>query len=193
MESWFSALTFLEKFYWIVAVLGSGIFLILLVMTLVGGDIDDLGDVDAEIDGDTGIDFQFLSFKNLVGFFTIFGWSGIACLEGGMSTGLTLVISTFCGLVMMTIMASLFYFLSKMQSSGTLDLKNAQNQIGEVYMNIGAKRSTIGKVSITVQGSLRELSAITDGEENLVQGNVVEVKEVTDNGILVVQLLDKKS
>jgi len=110
-----------------------------------------------------------------------------------MSTGLTLVISTFCGLVMMTIMASLFYFLSKMQSSGTLDLKNAQNQIGEVYMNIGAKRSTIGKVSITVQGSLRELSAITDGEENLVQGNVVEVKEVTDNGILVVQLLDKKS
>ena len=193
MESWFTALTFLEKFYWIVAVLGSGIFLILLVMTLVGGDIDDLGDVDAEIDGDTGIDFQFLSFKNLVGFFTIFGWSGIACLEGGMSTGLTLVISTFCGLVMMTIMASLFYFLSKMQSSGTLDLKNAQNQIGEVYMNIGAKRSTIGKVSITVQGSLRELSAITDGEENLVQGNVVEVKEVTDNGILVVQLLDKKS
>ena len=90
-------------------------------------------------------------------------------------------------------MAALFYFLSKMQSSGTLKLDNAKDQIGEVYMNIGARRSTIGKVSINVQGGLRELSAITDGEVNLVQGNVVKVNEVTDNGILVVQLLDKKS
>ena len=193
MDSWFSALTFFEKFYWIIAVLGSGVFLILLVMTLMGGDVDDLGDVDADIDADTGIGFQLLSFKNLIGFFTLFGWSGIACLEGGLSTGLTLLISTICGLVMMTIMAALFYFLSKMQSSGTLKLDNAKDQIGEVYMNIGARRSTIGKVSINVQGGLRELSAITDGEVNLVQGNVVKVNEVTDNGILVVQLLDKKS
>ena len=193
MESWFSALTVLEKIYWVVAIFGSVLFLILLIMTLVGGDVDDLGDVDAEIDGDTGIGFQFLSFKNLVGFFTLFGWSGIACLEGELSTGLTMLISTACGLLMMTIMASLFYFLSKMQSSGTLNLANAKNQIGEVYLNIGANRSTIGKVSINVQGSLRELSAITDEDYSLVQGNVVRVKEVTDNGILIVQLVDKES
>lgn len=193
MESWFSALTVLAKIYWVVAIFGSALFLILLVMTLVGGDVDDLGDVDAEVDGDSGIGFQFLSFKNLVGFFTLFGWSGIASLEGGLSTGLTLLISTACGLLMMTIMASLFYFLSKMQSSGTLNLANAKDQIGEVYLNIGANRSTIGKVSINVQGSLRELSAITDEDYTLVQGNVVRVREVTDNGILIVQLVDKES
>lgn len=66
------------------------------------------GDVDVEIEGDTGIGFQFLSFKNLIGFLTIFGWSGIACIEGGLSKGLTVLISVICGLLMMLAMAGLF-------------------------------------------------------------------------------------
>lgn len=193
MEEWFAALTLFEKIYWSVALIGSIILVILLVLTLLGGDAEDFegGDVDTDIDGDTGIGFQFLSFKNLMGFFTIFGWSGIACLDAGMSKGLTVLISMICGLLMMLAMAALFYYLGKMQSSGTLKLKNALNQVGEVYLTVGANRSKIGKVSVTVQGTLRELDALTDEENDLVLGNVVRVKEVTDNGILIVELLNK--
>lgn len=193
MEEWFAALTLFEKIYWIVALAASAILVILLILTLVGGDAEDFdgGDVDTDIEGDTGIGFQFLSFKNLMGFFTIFGWSGIACLDAGMSKGPTVLISVVCGLLMMLAMASLFYYLGKMQSSGTLKLKNALNQVGEVYLIIGANRSKIGKVSVTVQGTLRELEALTDEENDLILGNVVRVKEVTDNGILIVELLNK--
>ncbi len=192
MENWFAALSLFEKIYWITALISSGIFLVLIVLTLIGGDADDMGgDVDAEVDGDSGIWFQFLSFKNLMGFFTIFGWSGIACLDNGLSTSITVIISVICGLLMMTAMAALFYYLAKLQSSGTLKLKNALNQIGEVYLTVGGNRSSIGKVSINVQGTLRELEALTDEKNDLVQGNVVQVKEVTDNGILIVQLLNK--
>ncbi|MEL6483271.1 MAG: hypothetical protein AAFU57_17395 [Bacteroidota bacterium] len=192
MEDWFTALTLFEKIYWIVAIVGSVILTILIILTFMGGDVEDLsGDVDVDVDGDTGIGFQFLSFKNLMGFFTIFGWSGIACMDNGLSTGPTLVISLFCGLLMMFAMAALFYYLSKLQSSGTLKLKNAMGQIGEVYLTIGAKRSSIGKVSVNVQGTLRELEALTDEEMDLKQGNVVKVKDVTDNGILIVNLLNK--
>jgi hypothetical protein len=88
-------------------------------------------------------------------------------------------------------MAGLFYYLGKLQSSGTLILKNALNQTGEVYLTLGANRSKIGKVSINVQGALRELDALTDEDMDLVMGNVVKVKEVTDNGILIVELLNK--
>jgi hypothetical protein len=56
---------------------------------------------------------------------------------------------------------------------------------------VGINRSSIGKVSINVQGTLRELEALTDEKNDLVQGNVVKVNEVTDNGILIVQLLNK--
>lgn len=192
MEQWFAVMTFFEKIYWITALLSSSIFIILMIMTLIGGDADDMGgDVDAEIEGDTGIGFQFLSFKNLMGFLTIFGWSGIACLDGGLSKFLTVVISVVCGLLMMTAMAALFYYLAKLQSSGTLKLKNALGQVGEVYLTIGANRSKIGKVSINVQGTLRELEALTDENEDLVQSNVVRVKNVTANGILIVELLNK--
>lgn len=193
MEEWFAALTLFEKIYWVVALIASAILIILLILTLLGGDTEDMdaGDVDADVEGDYGIGFQFLSFKNLMGFLTIFGWSGIACLDEGLSKGFTVLISVICGLLMMLAMASLFYYLGKLQSSGTLRLKSALNQVGEVYLTIGAGRSKIGKVSITVQGTLRELEALTDEEKDLVLGNVVRVKAITENGLLIVELLNK--
>ncbi|MFT4699188.1 MAG: hypothetical protein ACI9SJ_002351 [Flavobacteriaceae bacterium] len=187
MGDWFTALSNFEKVYWVIALIGSAIFIIVMIMTLIGGDVDDLGDVDMDVEGDLGIDFQFLSFKNLVGFFTIFGWSGVACISKGMSQGATIVISLTSGLIMMTLMATLFYYLSKLTSSGNLLLKNALNEIGEVYITLGANRSSIGKIQIKVQGSLRELDALSDESEDLKQGTVVKVMEVSTNGMLIVK------
>ena len=187
MEEWYVALSSFERVYWIISIVGSVIFLILMALTFIGGDVDDLGDVDADIDGDIGIDFQFLSFKNLVGFFTIFGWSGIASLAEGMSHNKTILISVISGLAMMTVMATLFYYLGKLTSSGTLKLKNALGNIGEVYITVGANRSSIGKVQIKVQGGLRELEALTDENEDLKQGSVIVVTEVTSNGMLIIK------
>ena len=81
--------------------------------------------------------------------------------------------------------------MSKQQESGTLQIKNAIGQVGEVYMTIGANRSEIGKIHIKVQGSLRELDAISDEEEKLVHGNVVKVIEVISGELLLVEKLKK--
>jgi len=186
MIEWFSNLEFIPKLYWLIALAGSLIFIVVMIMAFAGGDADDLGNADAEIDGDTGIGFQFISFKNLVGFFTIFGWSGIACIDAGLSIPLTIVISVVCGLIMMIIMASLFYFISKLADSGTLDYKNAIDSIGEVYLTIGANRSKMGKVHIRVQGALRELEALSDSIYELKSGTIVKVVDITSNGILIV-------
>ncbi len=192
MMEWYAGLELFPKVYWSIALIGSVVMIVFLLLTLIGGDADGIdGDVDAEIEGDSGIGFQFLSIKNLSGFFAIFGWAGIACIEAGFSNIATIIISVICGLLMMVAMAALFYYLSKLQSSGTLHLKNALNQVGEVYLTIGANRSSIGKVSITVQESLRELEALTDEAVDLKQGNVVKVSDITDNGILIVELLNK--
>jgi hypothetical protein len=84
-------------------------------------------------------------------------------------------------------MAAMFYYISKLTASGTLKMENALHAIGEVYLTVGAKRASIGKVQIKVQGSLRELDALTDYEEDLTQGNVVKVTQVTNNGILIIE------
>ena len=146
MEAWFTALTLFEKIYWITAIVATIVMVIFILLMFLGGDADGIdGDVDAEIDADTGVDFQFLSFKNLSGFFAIFGWAGIASMDAGLGKAATIGISVLCGLLMMFAMASLFYYLGKLQSSGTLHLKNALNLIGEVYLTIGADRASIGK------------------------------------------------
>tara|TARA_R110002049_G_scaffold90686_2_gene227115 strand:- start:39988 stop:40194 length:207 start_codon:yes stop_codon:yes gene_type:complete len=44
----------------------------------------------------------------------------------------------------------------------------------------------MGKVSVNVQGSLRELDALTDPFTELKSGTIVKVVDVTDNGILIV-------
>jgi hypothetical protein len=184
MAEWFLNLEFLPKVYWLVAIIGSLIFSVVMLMAFAGGDADDIGDMDTDIDGGAG--FHFISFKNLIGFFTIFGWSGIACIDAGLSKPLTVILSIVCGLIMMTIMASLFYFISKLTDSGTLNYKNAIDAVGEVYLTIGADRSKIGKVTVSVQGTMRELDALTDSFTELKSGTIIKVIDVTSNGILIV-------
>lgn len=186
MLDWFSNLEFFSKVYWSIALVGSVIFAVVMIMAFTGGDADDIGDIDSDFDGDIGAGFQFISFKNLVGFFTIFGWSGIACIDAGLGTLPTLIISFISGLIMMLIMATLFYFIYKLSDSGTLNYKNAIGTIGEVYLTIGSDRSKIGKVTVNVQGTLRELDALTDSLHELKTGTVIRVVDVTTNGILIV-------
>lgn len=189
MVEWFTSLSGSEQLLWGVALISTIIFLFILVTTFIAGDSDIHGadmDVDTSVETDFGAGFQFFTFKNLVAFFTIFGWAGIACLDAGLSLNLSLIIAVICGLLMMFLMSLLFYYMNKMTQSGTLEYKNAINAIGEVYLEIGKNRSKMGKVMIRVQGALREMEALTDHNENLKQSTIIKVASVTDNGILIV-------
>ena len=187
MMEWFSNLTDFEKFYWIITGVSSLFFMFILITTFIGGDVDDVGDIDAEVDADTGVGFQFFTLKNTVAFFAIFGWSGISFINAGYTQTTTIIISIVCGFIMMIMVALLMFYMRKLNDSGTLKMKNALGAVGEVYTTIGAERSKIGKVQIKVQSSLRDLEALTDYNTDLTQGAVVEVVDYTSNGILIVE------
>ncbi|MBN1821815.1 MAG: hypothetical protein JXR31_07655 [Prolixibacteraceae bacterium] len=184
-------LTLFEQVYWTITIPATLIFIILLVMTVFGGDMDSDVDVDTNVDSDIShgdsIPFQFLSLKNIVAFFTVFGWSGIGFVHAGLATWLVILLSVICGLIMMVAMASLFYFMSRLAESGTLKMNNAVGKLGEVYLVIPAKRKGMGKVQINVQGSLRTLDAITDEPENLPTSSIIQVLDVIDDQILLVK------
>jgi len=186
---WWAAMSLPLKIYWVVAIPFTLLFLFQLILTFTGGDFsesDALGDSDAAIDADTGIDFQFLTLKNLVAFFTIFGWTGIACLSSGIGVGLTVIISLIAGLIMMGIMASLFWFMGKLTDDGTMRLKNAIGKTGTVYLPIPGNRSGTGQIQIKVQG-LQTLDAMTDNSTGFRTGQVVQVTEVLNGDILLVK------
>jgi len=187
-ESW-QNMALLEKIYWCFAIPFSLLFVIQMFLTFLGGDVHGdiaTGDSDVATDHDTGIDFQFLTVKNLIAFFTIFGWTGIACIASSMHTVATVLLSTLAGLVMMTIMASIAYFMGKLTDDGTLDLNNAKGKMGSVYLRIPGKRGGMGKVQVKVQG-LQTLDAVTDFGEEIKTGAVVEIVDIINNEILLVK------
>ena len=193
MNEFFEGMTTLEQTYWIIALIGSAVFLIIFALTFIGGgDIDMDADMDLSEGGDDGgVGFQFFTFKNIVAFFTIFGWTGTICIDNGLSTALSLTISTGAGLIMMVLTSLLFFWMSSMAQSGTLKIKNAIGVVGEVYLPIGSERSKIGKIQIKVQGSLRELEAITDAKEELATSSIIKVIAVISDELLLVEKLSK--
>lgn len=185
-DIWWQQKELFEKIFWWIAFPSSLLFLGLMLMTVFGGDTDahDVADGDFEVD-DGGIEFQFITFKNLVAFLTMFGWIGIAGIEAGWSRPVTLIVAFLAGVIMMLVVSSIFYFMNKMTGSGTLDMKNAIGNTGEVYLVIPAGKSGAGKVQIKVQGTLRELDAMTNGDA-IPTGKIIKVEDVISDHILLV-------
>jgi len=185
-----SELGIFEQIFWVIAIPSTVIFLALLGMTIFGGDVSD-SDVDTNIDthiadGDS-IPFQFLSLKNIVAFFAVFSWSGIGFINAGLAAWLVILLALICGFLMMLLMATLFYLMSKLAEHGTLKMNNAVGKLGEVYLVIPAGRSGMGKVQLNVQGSLRTLDAITDDLEKIPTSSIIQVLDVIDDQILLVK------
>ncbi len=186
--SWWNNLSTMQQIYWLVTIPATLLFLIQLVLTFIGGDLSgDTGDIDADYDADHGMGFHFITVKNMIAFFALFGWTGLAAIDSGLASFLILLISSISGLVMMLIMASIYYFMSKLNSSGTLKMKNAIGKIGNVYISIPAKKGGLGKVQVKVQGGLRTLEAMTEELEDIKTGSIIEVADVINDQILLVK------
>lgn len=181
----------MDKFYLYVAVPASLILIIQTLMTFMGLsgeiDVDFDGDGDVDVTGETGL--TIFSVRNLIAFFTFFGWSGVWLLSAGVSKPIVIIVSILIGLIFVGISMSLFFLISKMQRSGNVNLDNAIGLIGEVYIRIPESRKQYGKVMLTVQGALGEYEAVTDEDCPISTGTQVQVVEVVSNSRLLVKKL----
>lgn len=192
INSWWASMEILEKIFWGFALPFSAIFLIQLIMALIGAgadsDMDASGNADLEVESDTGIGFQFITLKNFMAFFTIFGWTGIACLDAGLSAGLSIFLAIIGGMLMMLLMATLFYLMSRLTETGNAKNENAIGKTASVYLRIPAAKSGIGKVQVNIQG-LKTLDAMTENPEDIKSGSLVKVVGIEAGEILMVELL----
>lgn len=187
LTSWWQSLENFEKILWGITLLFSLFFLVQAVLSLLGGDSDMAdGDADLSIMEDDGTGHQYFTLKNLVAFFTIFGWTAIACYKGGLNQYISLGIGLVAGSLMVLMMVLLLRSMGKLKHSGTFQISNAIGIIAETYLVIPANREGFGKVHIKVQGSLRELPAITDDITPVPTGKLVKVVGLVNDNILLV-------
>lgn len=193
INSWWQGMDMFEKILWAIAILFSALFLFQTVFSIfTGGDMDSheaMGHSDDAIGDDDGIGHQFFTIKNMIAFFTMFAWVGIASYNSGLSKGVSTLLALVSGVAMVFLMFALLKNVGKLRYSGTMQIKNALNQVGNVYLFIPANRKGTGKVHVKVQGSLHELDAITDDATDIATGSIIKVTGIVDDGLLLVTAL----
>ena len=189
MELWWNSLDIYLKIMWGIAIPFSVIFIIQMIMTFIGmGDQGELSG-DADADSDTGIPFQFFTFRNFVNFFLGFSWAGISLYDSFTSMVWLTLVSVFIGLVLVAIVMALLYALSKTTQSGNIDIHHAIGCPATVYFTIPAAGKGTGKIQMTIQQAVREYDAISEMDEPVRTGGMVRVKSVVDAHTVLVEKL----
>ena len=88
----------------------------------------------------------------------------------------------FAMLIVAMMILSAFAALAE---NGTLDVRNCLGLTGTVYIPIPPKGQGEGKVNVTVQGQLRELSAVTTQNEMLRTGEQVRITDLRGDTVVV--------
>src|SRR5205814_10731956 len=101
-----------------------------------------------------------------------------------------LAISVVCGGAAVFLVASMMAAMSRLQSKGNLDLRNAVGAVGKVYLRVPAGRGGVGKVTLEVQGRYVEVEAVTAGPA-IATGSPIRVVAVPAPDTLEVALLER--
>lgn len=125
--------------------------------------------------------------RGFVTFLTLFGWSGLLFSTLGLHPLLALFLAVQLGVIGMVGVAVILREALRLQSDGTLDIRNALGRTGSVYLTVPAGRAGTGKVNVLVQEQYREFEAVTDGEAPIPTGAEVLVTGVTGGDTLVVE------
>jgi membrane-bound ClpP family serine protease len=101
------------------------------------------------------------------------------------------IISLLCGIAMgfvaMYLVAIMLRALKKLETSGTINMKSAIGQIGEVYLTVPEMDKGRGKVNLVLGGQLQDYAAISRDSEPIAFGTKVRVVDIEDDDTLVVQ------
>lgn len=196
LGEWWAALAGIEKIFWGVSIIFSVLFFIQFVLSLIGLDFDSDVDMDFDSDVDSGFStdasFTVLSVRSFIAFFTFFGWTGVLVLNNGVSGLWAVGFGTIAGIAAMLIVGYMMYLFARLQDDGSVfDPYEALDEVGTVYMKIPAGQQGSGKVQIKLQGSIKEVEAVTRDGEPIPMGTAVRIIDILDEKIMIVEPLDK--
>lgn len=208
LSTWFSSLDSTMRIFWGCAIAASIVFVLQNALMLMGiGEMDSDVDADMSTDFDTSADtdldighsghdgtlgsagvFSLFTLRNFINFFLGFGWGGISFASAISSKTLLVLVAFACGLIFVAVFVLILRAILKLESDGSFRITDCVGQTANVYLRIPANHTAAGKVQISINGSVHELNAFTDGEF-LPTGTRVRIVSVIDSGSLLVEKL----
>lgn len=146
------------------------------------GDTD-----DSHSDLDAGT--RLITIQGVAAFMMMFGLVGLALTrEVELAPIVAVPIALAAGFLSMWVLARVFEAMLRLQSTGTLDLKQAIGREGVVYLTI--RPDAGGQVQVDVQGRLGVYDAQLQSGSELATGRAIRVVGVR-GGTLVVEALPR--
>ena len=189
-----SGLTWIEIIYWASTIVGGTLFILRLILLFVGGDVGDHG-ADSALDAageivsgdqaDADVSFKLLSVQGLTSFFMMFGLVGLALLRANLPVLLTVVGGMVAGLVTVAITGLIFTQMKRLQTEGTINIRNTVGTEGSVYLTI--PKNGTGQVQIIAQGSLKIFDAVSNSKSMIATGEKIHVVGVAGGNTLIVE------
>jgi membrane protein implicated in regulation of membrane protease activity len=185
---WFSELDPFLKIYWLIALPASLIFVVQTIMTFLGSDAAD--GIGADFSGhleEAHAPFQLFSLRNLVNFLLGFSWTGISCAKVIENHSILMAVSVVVGLIFISLFFLVLNQVQKFSEDNSFKIKDTINKTANVYLAIPGNKTGTGKIMISVNGSVRELEAITEQDKKIETGSVVTVVSVEGQSLVVVK------
>lgn len=206
MVEWWNSLDNILQALYCVAIPATLVLLLETVIAMAGGghdvDISDtsgldldsdfsIGDMDFDIGSDVDIhadvsdlpSLRLFTVQGIVAFLCICSWTGIITYST-MPLGMSLGLGAVLGLIAMFVLAKVIQIISKLNQNGMVDFRNALGQTARVYLVIPKEGKGMGKVNVTIQGSMRECDAISRGEQ-IDTGAFVRIIDLEDDVLVV--------
>lgn len=196
---WYNSLTTPEKVFFYIAVIGTVLLVVQIILMLVsfGGDADADGDFGGDGDFDTpdgGLGVSLFTLKGITAFFAIGGWVGLLILQiNPENIALAIIVSLVSGLFSMVLVALALRGIAKLQCNGNLDKEKLIGKEATVYVSIAPSRSGRGKIVLTAQGAYTELDAVTDDTDRISVDERVVISEIGADYMVVKRLAEKQT
>lgn len=173
------------QIFWGIALITSVFFVIQTIMAFMGldADTDDGSGFDSvEMEGLTG----YFSFRNFINFLLGYGWGGVL-LSSTISNYVALEFAALgVGLVFVLVFVIILRQVMKLSTDKTFHMEEALGLVADTYLRIPGGRKGVGKVMVSVRGSMHEIDAMTEGEE-IPTGTKVRVTKVIGSELLEVE------
>lgn len=187
MAEWYASLSTLELVFFYIAIVGSVLLIIQIIMLLVSfggaGDMDMDGDFDGDTDTDSGL--SLFTIKSLTAFFAFGGWCGFAAASYIDNTWAPILIAVATGIAAMLCVAFSMRAVAKLQCSGNMVKEKMIGKTATVYVSVPPARSGRGKIVLTAQGSYTEIDAMTDEKERIPTDCRVKILEYKEDFAVV--------